>query len=531
MSRRPRKDRRKLDYKILVLVGIIIGVLIIATIINGRFINNGADKLANMIDVDNGDQKINWERYHTIEMELTETLKITQSGVYYIRGSLEDGSITIDVGVDGVVKLILDNISIRNSSGPAISCYNGDDLVIELVGENYLEDGITYLPEYDEDITGAIYSKADLTFQGEGKLVLIANYQDGIVGKDDLKFNSGIYDITAKDDGVRGKDSIYIMNGRFNVRSMADAFKTTNDADTKKGFIMVKDGTFNIESSEKGLEAVNNILIYNGNFVINSHDDAIHSNNYIGLMGGSFDISSGDDGIHADKELIIDGGEIVIQKAYEGLEAQAITINDGEINIASSDDGINAGGGADLSTNNQRKTGPFDADTNCILTINGGDIYINANGDGIDSNGHLYFNGGVVVIDGPINDSNGALDASASIIMNGGIVIATGSSGMAETLGNNSSVHSISIYFSSMQPANTVIAIKNSADETIIMHTSAKIFDHLAVGAKDFVPGETYTIYINGERYQDFVISDTVTIIGNPNFYVNRSRNFNGSQH
>ena len=507
---------RKFDARWLIAGIVTVALLVVAVIINLDRTDNASTKIEGTITTDNGDLKINWDRYQTVDIELSETITITESGTYHITGRLEDGLIVVDAGV-GEVRLLLDNAIIKNPSGPAIACYSAEDLVIELVGDNTLEDSQSYSADYDEDVTGVIYSKADLTFQGEGMLTLIAHYQDGIVGKDDVKFNSGTYNITANDDGIRGKDSVYIVGGDFTIKSVADAIKSTNETSTGKGFVLIESGTFNIESSAKGIKAINSILVYDGVFSINTYDDAIHSNNYVGIMNGDISITAGDDGIHADKELIIDGGKINILKSYEGIEAQAITINDGSVSIVSSDDGLNAGGGADSSATNRRGAGTFDADTNCIITVNGGAIYINSSGDGIDSNGYLYFNGGTVIVDGPTNNGNGALDSGAGITMSGGTVIAIGFSGMAGTLGANSSIFNASIYFATAQQAGTTIEIKNSSGETIISHTSAKTFNHMSVGTEKFMLGETYTIYINDSVYQEFTISDVVTTVGNSN--------------
>ncbi len=503
----------------LIFVGILLAVLLVATIIlNNNRVDNSSTKAEGTISADNGDAKINWSRYPTTDIELSESLNITKSGTYHLTGVLSDGLVTVSVNnEEGVVRLILDDVTIKNSSGPAIACYSGDDLVIELVGENTIEDAAKYSNDHNEDVTGAIYSKADLTFYGDGVLNLTANYQDGIVSKDDLKFNGGTYNIKAADDGIRGKDSVYVVAGVFDIEATGDAIKSTNEATTGKGFVLIEDGVFSIASTAKGIKAINSILIYGGNFDIISRDDAIHSNNYIGIIDGDFNINSGDDGIHANRQLIVDGGNIVIAQSYEGLEAQAITINDGKISIKSSDDGMNAGGGADSSSMNRAGANPFDANENCVLTINGGDIYINASGDGVDSNGYLYFNGGHVVVDGPTNNGNGALDSGIEIVMNGGEVIAVGASGMAKTLGSSSSIYNISIYFASNQAAGTEIEIKDSNNETIISNTSAKSFNHIAVGATSFTPGETYTIYLDGSKYQSFTISDIVTTVGNSN--------------
>lgn len=495
------------------IITIVLIVVVLSVVVNIQYEKEGLSKVAETINIDNGDQSINWERYPTFEITLDKAMDIIQPGTYHITGTLEDASISINAG-GGEVRLILDNVTINNSNGPAIACYSAEDLVIELVGENSLSDGPAYASNYDEDVNGVIYSKADLTFDGDGSLALQANYQDGIVGKDDLKFVGGSYSIVSADDGIRGKDSVYILDGSFIIDATSDAIKATNDTTTGKGFILVEDGNFDLVASGKGLQSTSSILIYGGNYIINTKDDAIHSDNYLGIKDGQFNINSGDDGLHANKELTIDGGEITVVMSYEGMEAQVVTINDGIINLVSQDDGINAGGGADSSATMRQGAGVFDADENCKLTINGGEIAINASGDGIDSNGWLYFNGGTVVIDGPTNNGNGALDSGMGIVMNGGEVLAVGASGMASTLGMASSIFNVSIYTTSTQAANTRIVIKDSSGKEVFSHQAKKTFDHIAAGSPMFELGETYTVYFDDINYQNFTISGVTTTVG-----------------
>lgn len=504
------------DLRWLIVVIILVPLIIAAVIINSNHTVDDSSKLVSSLNIDNGDLKINWDEYPTYEINLSDSLTVTQSGTYHLTGTLVDGNITVQAP-NGEVKLILNDTTIVSPDGPAIIVDDADEIVVELTGENNLSDSIKYSEKYNEDITGAIYSKADLTFQGDGTLNLTGNYQDAIVGKDDVKFNSGTYNLTANDDAIRGKDSVYIVNGNFIINSGADCVKSTNDVDTDKGFVLIENGNFNLTSeTAKALKSVKTILIQDGNYSINTHDDAIHSDNYIGVAGGQINLTSGDDGIHANRELIIDGGNIHIAQAYEGLEAQVITINDGDIGLITNDDGINAGGGADKSSQNRPGPGsnPFDADENCTLTINGGNIYVNSVGDGVDSNGWLYFNGGNVVVDGPTNNGNGALDFGMGIVMNGGEVLAIGSSGMAETLGNTSNIFNVSIYLNTIQPAKTNIVIKDLSNNILIEHTSAKQFSHLAFGSEKLQLGGTYTLYLNDEESTTFTISGITTTVG-----------------
>ncbi|MBR5939460.1 carbohydrate-binding domain-containing protein, partial [Candidatus Saccharibacteria bacterium] len=234
-----------------------------------------ASSTATNIDIDNGDQKIDWSHYPKFSLDLSEETTITKAGVYHVTGELEDAPLVIIARKDDI-RLILDNVTIKNSTGPAIVCYSAGDLVVELKGESILRDGNKYDATYDDDVKGAFYSKSDLTFEGSGTLTITANYQDGIVGKDDLKFNGGSFVITAADDAIRGKDSVYIVNGVFNITSRSDGIKSTNETDAGKGFVLIENGHIKI--------------------------------------------AAGDDAIHAEKELYVYNGNIDITKSYEGLE-------------------------------------------------------------------------------------------------------------------------------------------------------------------------------------------------------------------
>lgn len=511
---RDYKARKKIDWRWLILGLVCVVAIAVAIVANNRVGDDSTSKLLNRVVVDNSDLKVNWERYQTVDMELTESLTITESGTYHLTGTLMDGQIIVDAGV-GEVRLVLDNVSITNSTGPAIVAYNAENLVIELMGDNTLTDGASYDVKYDEDVDGAIYSKADLAFTGEGTLTIIASHGDGIVGKDDVVMRGGVYKITAIDDGVRGKDSVYITGGVLSIDAGGDAVKSTNDTDYGKGFVMIEDGDFELTTIGKGISAENTILLYGGDLTLNTTDDAVHSNNYVGIVGGTLTIDSGDDGIHADNELIVDGGTIKITKSYEGVEAQVVTINDGVLDITATDDGLNAGGGADDSAINRPGANSFAGDEKCVLTINGGSVYVNSGGDGVDSNGYLIFNGGDTVVDGPTNNGNGALDAGLGITIQGGSVIAVGSSGMAEGLGADSGICNISVYFDTTEPAGTTIEIRNSSNELVMSHTAIKSFSHLAAGSEDLTLGETYTIYLDGVEYQRFTIAEVTTTLGN----------------
>lgn len=518
------------------------------------------DSIDSNINTDDDDEQIIWSNYENREITLTNSITITEEGIYNLSGTIEDGMIIIDT--TGNVKLNLNNVTIISNNGPAIYIKNASDTVININGNNYLEDSEDY-SEYT-DIDGVIFSHDDLTIEGEGSLTIKANYQDGIVSNDDLKIINGNYIINSNDDGIRGKDSVYILDGNYEINSLGDGIKTTNDTDTEKGFIKISNGNFKIESSldgiesenkividngefnittgggssnssstnenwgywvvekskttttssAKGLKSKDNLVINNGIFTLNTSDDSIHSNNYVGISDGTINIESGDDGIHADYELIIDNGTIKISKSYEGLESAKMTINGGNINIVSSDDGLNIAGGNDSSATNRPGENTYSNNDN-ILTINQGNIYINATGDGIDVNGSAYIYDGTITVEGPTDDGNGSLDYDRKFAINGGTLIASGSSGMTQSATSDSEQYNVIIYLTSTNDSSDKITIIDNNNTEIMSYTSTKNYSTLLFSSPKLQSNTTYTIKINGTEYDTFTTNTKCITVGN----------------
>ena len=86
----------------------------------------------------------------------------------------------------------------------------------------------------------------------------------------------------------------------------------------------------------------------------------------------------------------------------------------------------------------------------------------------------------------------------------------------------NSNVFNISVYFNGAEKAGTKLEIKNSNNDVVISHTSAKKFTHASIGTENFELGKKYYIYINDKFYQEFTISDITTVLGSSNYNMNK---------
>ena len=372
-------------------------------------------------------------------IQLEDSVNITKEGTYHLAGTLENGNITVNVGDNDLVRLVLDNANITCNEASAINVENARKVIIivEQGTTNTITDGNTYSTTENEP-DSAIFSKDDLVISGTGTLNVNANYLDGIASKDGLKIIGTTINVTSNDDGIRGKDYIRIKDANITIDAKSDGMKSTNDTNTEKGYILIENSNINIEAGEDGIQAETNlkiadgefsiktgegsenssteeewenwgkqkgmnkqvtqttsvttdevsakaikantgILIESGNIKIDSSDDSIHSNGTIIINGGTFEISSGDDGIHADESISINDGDINISKSYEGIESSKIDINGGNISLVASDDGINIAGGNDSSSISGRPgQNNFSSNSNQNLTINDGYVVVDS---------------------------------------------------------------------------------------------------------------------------------------------------------
>lgn len=429
-------------------------------------------------------------------------ITITSAGSYIISGTLTDGSIKVNCSEKGAVRLILNGASISSSSTAPVVVEKAKKVLVTLADgtTNTITDKTRQSVD-DEDFSSAVYSKADLVFNGSGTLNVNAGYRNGIKSTDDLKVVSGTFNITSNEDGIIGKDFLGIKDGKFTIKSGSDGMKSTYDTDTSKG----------------------NIVITGGEFDITASNDGVHCNGDILISGGNLTISSGDDGVHADDNLQVDGGTIDIKKCCEGLEGVQITLNDGDISIVASDDGINA---ADGSSSSGMGMGGFgggqnggfgggqasSSDSSVLLTINGGNIFVNAGGDGLDSNGNIVMNGGNVTVLGPTSDGDTALDFDGAFTINGGVLMAFGSSGMLETPTSAQNGCCIVTTLGTVS-ANSAFSLMDSSGNVIMSYTPTKNYASAIVYSSDIKNGSTYTVTA-GSITQSITVNSNVTTNG-----------------
>lgn len=477
-----------------------------------------------------------------------KTVKITAEGTYVVSGEHE--SITVSAPDTAKVRIILKNATVSNTSGPAIYIEKADKVFITACEGtvNTMSDGTSYTGDFkDTNVDGAIFSKTDLTLNGEGTLNITGNCKCGVVSKDDLII-CGL-NLTVKSTGcaLEGKDCVKIKDAAITVSAGGDGIRSTNTEKSNKGFVYIETGNIDMtsgndgiqaatvlkaangsikitagggaadakqnsggrnmpgfggktqttddEESTKGLKAGSLILIDEGGFEVSSKEDSFHSNGDIEINGGSFTAAAGEDGFHADNNLIINGGSITVSQSYEGLEGQKVTVTGGNIDITASDDGINAAGSSPSSSTGGR---PGSSDSNALITIGGGYIVVNASGDGIDSNGNVAITGGTLLVSGPADNGNGAFDYGGEATVSGGTVIFCGSSGMAQGFSDKSEQASFMYTLDSSASAGSSVALTDEKGNVIASFIPAKQYNNVVISTPSLKNGSSYKLVIGG---------------------------------
>lgn len=482
------------------------------------------------------------------------TVTLTGDASYYVTGSLTNGMLIVNPPDTAKIQIVFEDVSIHSETSAALYILTGDKVFLTLAkgSENSLSNGGSFVAIDENNIDAALFSKQDLTINGEGRLTVSSPAGHGIVSKDDLVITDGVFEISAASHCLSANDSVRVVKGTFSLNAGKDGIQADNSDDTEKGFVYLESGTFDIcsdgdgisasayvqildgcyeivsgggsgtssgEESMKGIKAAGSIAISGGKFSINSADDALHSNTSIVVTDGTFTVSTGDDGFHADETLSISGGIIDISKSYEGLEALDIVVSGGDIKLYASDDGLNAAGGSDSSGfgggfgGGDRfgggrpggggggrpggNGGGMSSGDGSVL-ISGGTLYINASGDGIDANGTLSITGGHTTVCGPTRGDTAILDYDVSGVISGGTFVGTGASGgMAQTFSNSQQgVLAVTV---GSQSAGVSITLQDASGNTLLTYAPDLSYGLVILSTPDMKKGETYTVTVGSQ--------------------------------
>lgn len=400
------------------------------------------------------------------------TVTISSEGTYIISGTLQEGQIIVDAGDKDKVQLVLNGASINCADSAPIYIKNADKVFITLAdgSENTLTDGTEYVQTDDNTVDSVVFSKADITFNGNGVLTVTGNYKHGICAKNELCFTGGTYHITAVKDAINSNNGVKIKDGTFTLSAqIGNGIQSKNSEDTTQGFVYICGGEITVKECKEGIEGT---------------------------------------------AIIIEGGTINIKAQDDGMNAS---------NAASAaSEAFNGGGNGNM----------FENDTNCYISISGGKLSIDASGDGIDSNGSLYISGGSIYVSGPTGDGDGALDYNGTADITGGIIVAAGSIGMAQGFSDTSTQCSILNNLSSSCEAGTEITLTDEDANVVAAFTPGKQYQSVIISTPELTRDKTYTLTC-GNQTADLALSSIVTSngqqMGGPGMGGNPGERMNGA--
>jgi trimeric autotransporter adhesin len=330
--------------------------------------------------------------------------------------------------------------------------------------------------------------------------------------------------VTATTSGIAGRGiscdgEIRILSGSLTVTSSGGGATYTNELGVldayhgpclnADGNIVINGGTVTLThsgSAGKGISGDGRLTIGSastsptlqitttGTSVFISGTDyaeakAISMDSLITINSGAITISSADDAIKSKYWVEVNGGTITIPKSVEGFEAPHLYFKGGEINLTSSDDGLNATMGSDIEGNDGSQ-----------LTISGGYLYLNApTGDGIDGNGNATISGGTVIVHGPPSQPEVAIDVNGTFLINGGFVaMAQINSNMVEVPSTASGQRSVLLKTSTTIAAGTLIHIEDAAGNSVVTFRPMRNCTSLLFSSSGIVAGTTYKVFTAG---------------------------------
>lgn len=401
-------------------------------------------------------------KYTGYEIDGTD-VSITAAGTYVFSGDCDNGSITVKKGVTGVT-IVLNGLTLTNDDSAAITLNKTAEasLIAAAGTTNTVADTEG---SSDENAAVKVKSGAALAIGGTGTLTVDGNTKNGIKGAADavitvaeVKLN-----INAANDGLSCDDELNITGGTLSITAGGDAVKASPDTGenpdtTSLGNVTISGGTLTLDATGDGIQADGDLTISGGTFhvktngghttaltddsasckgfkaggaltvtggtlTVDSADDALHASTDVTISGGTLTLATGDDGVHADDDLVIGAKgasstgtpRINITASYEGLEGTTVTVYGGDIDVAASDDGVNAAS----STLGERSD-------KYAISIAGGDLYIDAGSDGLDSNNDINITGGKVEVYGADAMMDAAIDYDGTFTLSGGTLFGAG---------------------------------------------------------------------------------------------------------
>lgn len=425
-----------------------------------------------------------------------DIITISEAGSYLVSGSLSDGQIYVEADSDAKVQIILDGVTIENSTTAGIYIYSCDKTFLTLAdgSVNTISVEIVNISSDSSDestVDSAIFARDDLTINGGGTLQIYSESGNGITSKDELTITGGNFYIVCTKNGLEANDVLAIADGYFDIVTNGGADSYSSDS-YDSGFSVTPDFGMSSDMMMGGMSGMTGGMsgmtgMTGGMSRMSDTSDSQDSITLLagggisgGMSGGmtsgqsdtslpyspdspdmgavsdwfsgtnnttadTWDMDDNSDysskGLKCDDVIYIEGGTFNINSYDDAIHSDNnVFITGGDFNIATSDDAIHAeielvisGGDINIST-------CYEGLEAKRVTVGGGDIYINALDDGINASKSDVTDLGdisITITGGSLvidstNEGDG-VDSNGSIYMYGGYVLISSTTTTTDT--------------------------------------------------------------------------------------------------
>ena len=375
---------------------------------------------------------------------------------------------------------------------------------------------------------GAYFYQGDVYIVSPGKYVLSGALDDGSVivqaeGDDKIWLYLDGVDLFCQDGAAldieqAGKVFLTLGDGTVNRLSSGESYSQEAVSAGIDGTVYARDdltiqgaGQLTVEGAYcHGIVCNDDLVITGGRLDIQAAQDGLHANDSVRVREADIAIRAGDDGVTVQNDegtgfFYMESGSLTVSECYEGIEAVCVTIAGGTLDLAPTDDGINATGTGETG----------------YIRVSGGDIRIcNAAGrdaDGLDSNGSIYLEGGSVFISLNGQGANLAIDYGSEYggvcRIDGGTILACGSNTMAEAISADSSQGFLMEGVTGQAGCQVTL---EAGGQTLLTEEVPYEFTCLIVSAPGLQVGDSCTLTV-GETRQTYTVdnsSDAVSAFG-----------------
>lgn len=377
---------------------------------------------------------------------------LSKAGTYSLSGKLE-GQILVSASETDEVIIELNGVSISYDQDSPIKAVSADKVEISAKKdtENTISDNRS-AKTVDTDTLGegAIYADCDLKLKGSGTLVVTGNYNNGVHTTKDLTIQKLTTKITGYSNAIKGNNSVTITSGTVQAYAKTGNGIKSEDNDisssnNQKGTIAINGGTVYVDSLHDAIDSAYDLVVdqldetvstsvtiktgknstyYSSSFKADS-EKGLKALNSITINNGLVTIAASDDAVHANYGEALANGS-------KGLGN--ITVNGGTVQVASGDDGLHADNTLSITGGKIVVTNASEGFEGNYINISGGYSYIYGTDDGVNCSKKSFSSCAFTMTDGYLDvavksgDTDG-IDSNGNFTLSGGVIVTRGAAG------------------------------------------------------------------------------------------------------